>query len=86
MNTSQEPDRDSGHKAPKAWGGRSIALAALAALLCTGILLRMAGVLLPAWALMAVAAALAFVFLLPAMGARMQEPEGSPLKKAPWGG
>jgi hypothetical protein len=86
MNKPNEQGRDAMTIASRKWGGRGMAMAALAALLCAGVVLRMAGVVVPTWALMGVAAALAFVFLLPAMGARMQEPEGSPLKKAPWGG
>jgi hypothetical protein len=64
---------------------RSLALSATAALLCAGILLRLAGVAAPAWALLAAGAALAFVFILPALGGRMQEPADSPFKKVPWG-
>ncbi len=64
---------------------RSLALSAAAALLCAGILLRLAGVAVPTWALLAAGAALAFVFILPALGGRMQEPADSPFKKVPWG-
>jgi hypothetical protein len=64
---------------------RRLALLAITALLCAGILLRLAGVAVPAWALLVAGAALAFVFILPALGGRMHEPEDSPFKKVPWG-
>ena len=62
-----------------------VTLSAIAVLLGTGIVLRLAGLPVPAWVLVVTGAALAFVFIFPALGGRMQEPEGSPFKKAPWG-
>ena len=64
---------------------RKLALSAITGLLCAGILLRSAGVAVPSWALLAAGAALAFVFILPALGGRMHEPEDSAFKKVPWG-
>lgn len=64
---------------------RRLALSAITAVLCVGILLRLAGVAVPAWSLLAVGTTLGFVFILPALGGRMHEPEDSPFKKVPWG-
>jgi Flp pilus assembly protein TadB len=86
MSPPSEQGRDAGQAASKTSRRRKFWLLALAALLGTGILLRFAGVPLPAWILVVAGAALAFVFMLPAIGGRMQEPEDSPFKKVPWGG
>ena len=64
---------------------RRHALSSLAALLCVGVLLRLGGFPVPAWALLVAGAALALVFILPALGGRMREPEDSAFKKVPWG-
>jgi hypothetical protein len=85
MSTPNEQAREAGGAASKASLRWRFALASIAALLGIGILLRLAGVPVPAWVLVATGAALAFVFILPAFGGRMHEPEDSPFKKAPWG-
>ena len=85
MSTPNEPDRIAGRAASRESRGWKFALFALAAMLVIGILLRLAGLPIPAWVLAAIVAALAFVILVPALGGRMHEPEGSPFKKAPWG-
>lgn len=85
MSTPNEQDRDAGRAAFKRSQRWKFTLSAIAALLGVGLLLRSAGFAVPAWVLVAAGAALAFVFILPALGGRMHEPEGSPFKKAPWG-
>jgi di/tricarboxylate transporter len=64
---------------------RRLALSSLAALLCVGVLLRLGGFPVPAWALLVAGAAQALVLILPALGGRMHEPEDSAFKKVPWG-
>ncbi len=85
MSTTNARDRDARSAAFNASQRWKFMLAAIATLLGIGILLRLAGLPVPAWVLVAAGAALAFVFILPAVGGRMHEPEGSPFKKAPWG-
>ena len=85
MIAPNEQDRDARRDASKQSRNWKFTLAALAAVLCGGIVLRMAGLSIPAWILVALGAALAFVFILPARGGRMHEPEGTAFKKAPWG-
>jgi Flp pilus assembly protein TadB len=85
MSTPSEHLQHSERASSRASHHWALALFALGALLIIGLLLRLAGLPVPAWALLVTAALLVFVFILPALGGRMHEPEGSPLKKAPWG-
>jgi hypothetical protein len=85
MSPPTEPDLETGRVTSNESHNWKFALSALSALLGIGILLRSVGVPLPAWVLVATGAALAFVFVLPALGGRLNEPDDSPLKKAPWG-
>lgn len=85
MRKPHEQAQDTDQPESKMARYRRLALSAITALLCAGILLRLAGVAVPTWALLAAGAALAFVFILPALGGRMQEPADSPFKKVPWG-
>jgi hypothetical protein len=85
MSAPNEQDRDARGVASKTSNNWAFALSAIAALLGIAVLMRLAGGPVPAWVLVAAGAALAFVFILPALGGRMHEPEDSPFKKAPWG-
>jgi hypothetical protein len=84
MSTPNEQVQDTERASSKASHNWKSALSALGALLGVGIVLRLAGLPVPAWVLVATAAVLAFVFILPALGGRMHEPESSAFKKAPW--
>jgi len=85
MSTPNEQLRDTERASSKVTHNWKFALSAIGALLGIGILLRLAGLPVPAWVLVGTGAVLAFVFILPALGGRMHEPEDSPFKKAPWG-
>lgn len=85
MSTPDEQYHDAGGGAATASHRWRSALSTMAALLGLGIVLRLAGLPVPPWVLVAAGAALAFVFVLPALGGRMHEPEDSPFRKAPWG-
>jgi len=85
VSTPNKQSQVASQASPTASYSWKIALRAIGALLGMGILLRLAGLPVPVWVLVATGAALAFVFILPALGGRMQEPEGSPFKKASWG-
>jgi len=53
--------------------------------LAVGIAMRWTGMPGSGWVIGLSAAALVFLFLLPAMGARSREPADSPLRRAHWG-
>jgi len=50
-----------------------------------GLAMRWVGMPGSGWVIGLSGAALVFLFLLPAMGARSQEPADSPLRRAHWG-
>jgi hypothetical protein len=85
MSTPSERNPEVAQGAPKRETLWKVALAGMATLLGIEVLLRLAGIPVPAWVLVATGAVLAFLFILPAIGGRMDEPESSPFKKAPWG-
>ena len=85
MSTLGNRSREGAQSAPAGQTLWWVSLAGIATLLGLGALLRLAGFPVPAWALVTAGALMAFVYILPAIGGRMQEPKDSPFKKAPWG-